>query len=208
MNSVLDSKRDEQQATAEPGQDPVGLLRRFHFGEPAAAGQTAMPEPSVLPALLNDYRDATVIRYQYPLYLAPADGSETTDLARPVSEHFATAIVGFALGPDDARILRDNLPWIERYLKEALGDDGPLAAPELFAEAAAAMQAIRARPSMLSPVLSNALGPIRITAPANPARNPRVFARVIRSDGTKTWASGSTSSGTTAMVTPAKPEAT
>ena len=141
MNSVLDSKRDEQQATAEPGQDPVGLLRRFHFGEPAAAGQTAMPEPSVLPALLNDYRDATVIRYQYPLYLAPADGSETTDLARPVSEHFATALEGFALGPDDARILRDNLPWIERYLKEALGDDGPLAAPELFAEAAAAMQA-------------------------------------------------------------------
>ena len=141
MNSVLDSKRDEQQAAAEPGQDPVGLLRRFHFGEPAAAGQTAMPEPSVLPALLNDYRDASVIRYQYPLYLAPADDSETAELARPVSEHLAAALEDFALGADDARILRDNLPWIERFLKEALGDEGPADAPELFARAAAAMQA-------------------------------------------------------------------
>jgi hypothetical protein len=141
MNSVLDSKPDEQQAAAEPGRDPVGLLRRFHFGEPAAAGQTAMPDASVLPALLNDYRDASVIRYQYPLYLAPAGGGETTDLARPVSEHFATAIEAFALGTDDARILRDNLPWIERFLKEALGDAGPVDAPELFARAAAAMQA-------------------------------------------------------------------
>lgn len=140
MNSVLDSQRDEPPA-AGTAADPVGLLRRFHFGEPAAAGQTAMPDPSVLPALLNDYRDASVIRYQYPLYLAPASDGGGADLARPVSDHFAAALADFALGADDARILRDNLPWIERYLKEALGDAGPVDAPELFAQAAAALQA-------------------------------------------------------------------
>ncbi len=143
MNSVLESKRDEQQATGgatDTGKDSLSLLRRFHFGEPAAAEQTTMPGPAVLPALLNAYRDASVIRYQYPLYLAPADVADTADLARPISEFFAAALQNFAPSDDDARILRDNLPWLERYLKESLDDSGPADAVELFASAAAAMQ--------------------------------------------------------------------
>ncbi len=143
MNSVLESNSNEQQVAGnatDASKDTLGLLRRFHFGEPVAAEQTAKPEPAVLPALLNAYRDASVIRYQYPLYLAPAQECATADLARPISEYFGTAIQAFALGDDDARILRDNLPWLERYLKEALGDSGPADAAELFARAAAAMQ--------------------------------------------------------------------
>ncbi len=144
MNSVLESKNDVPQAAthgADATRDTVGLLRRFHFGEPAAAKRTTLPAASVLPSLLNAYRDASVIRYQYPLYLAPPADCETTELARPISEFFGAALQAFAPGEDDARILRDNLPWLERFLKESLGDAGPADAAELFAGAAAAMQA-------------------------------------------------------------------
>lgn len=144
MNSVVESKRDEQQAAGaavDSGEDLLSLLRRFHFGEPGAVEQTLLPPQSVLPALLNAYRDASVIRYQYPLYLAPADGSDTDPLARPVGEHFAATLEAASPGADQARILKDNLPWIERFLRERLAGTGPVAAPGLFAEAAAAMQA-------------------------------------------------------------------
>jgi ferredoxin len=40
---------------------------------------------------------------------------------------------------DDARILKDNLPWIERYLRQKLDGPDPVDANDLFAEAAAAM---------------------------------------------------------------------
>jgi hypothetical protein len=144
MNSVLESKQNVSRTagtSASLDADTIGLLRRFHFGEPTAASQTALPDASVLPALLNGYRDASVIRYQYPLFLAPPGASDTAELARPVSEMLGAALQTFAPGDDDARILRDNLPWLERHLKEALIDSGPAAAAELFAAAAAAMQA-------------------------------------------------------------------
>ena len=49
---------------------------------------TTLPAATVLPALLNPYRDASAIRYQYPLYLAPPDGTEEIVLAQSVSELF------------------------------------------------------------------------------------------------------------------------
>jgi ferredoxin len=137
MNSVLESNNDERNET---GNVTVSLLRRFHFGEPAAAEITKKPPAAVLPALLNAYRDASVIRYQYPLYLVPPGDGTESELARPVSEYFSAAIEAFAPAADDARILRDNLPWIERFLKQELGDSGPVDAPSLFAAASAAMQ--------------------------------------------------------------------
>ena len=143
MNSVLESKHDDPQVAGDAvtaGTDTLGLLRRFHFGEPVAAGQTAVPAPSVLPALLNAYRDPSVIRYQYPLYLAPPDDAGAAEIARPVSEHFAATLDAFAPGADEARILKDNLPWVERYLKETLGEAGPVDARQLFNEAASALQ--------------------------------------------------------------------
>ncbi|MDJ0813750.1 MAG: ferredoxin [Woeseiaceae bacterium] len=144
MNSVLESKNGIQQAEGDTTSESKGtlrLLRRFHFGEPAAVGKTTRPAPTVLPALLNAYRDASVIRYQYPLYLAPVGDRDVAKLARPISEFFGAALQTFAPGEEDARILRDNLPWLERYLKDALGDAGPSDAADLFAQAAAAMQA-------------------------------------------------------------------
>ena len=134
MNSVIDSKQDQPDGAAEQ----IGLLRRFHYGEPGAAASTVPPGDGILPALLNPYRDASAIRYQYPLYLAPPGGEG--DLARPLSEFFAQAVEAFALGADDARILRDNLPWIERFVRRKLDGPDPADAPTLYAEAAAALQ--------------------------------------------------------------------
>ena len=129
MNSVSESKNDV-----------IDLLRRFHYGEPAAAANTTLPAGAVLPALLNAYRDASTIRYQYPLYLIPPDGTTLTVLAKPASEHFSDALEALAPDAGDARILKDNLPWIERYLRQKLDGPDPVDAVELFAKAAAAMQ--------------------------------------------------------------------
>jgi ferredoxin len=118
----------------------IDVLRRFHYGEPAAAASTTLPQGAVLPALLNPYRDASSIRYQYPLYLAPPDDTNTGVLAKPVGEHLSDSLQEFAPGAEDARILKDNLPWIERFMRQKLQGPDPVDAPGLFAEAAAALQ--------------------------------------------------------------------
>jgi ferredoxin len=118
----------------------MNLLRRFHFGEPTAAAETRQPNGAVLPALLNAYRDASAIRYQYPLYLVPPGGERSPLLAKPVSEHLRDSLESFAPADENARILKDNLPWIERYLRQNLDDTNPVDAGELFAKAADAMR--------------------------------------------------------------------
>jgi len=143
MNSLLESKHDVLNMTGTKGgvdADVIDQLRRFHYGEPAAAANTTLPSGAVLPALLNAYRDASAIRYQYPLYLIPPDGTTLSVLALPAGEHLVESLEALAPDADDARILKDNLPWIERYLRQKLKSPDPVDAPELFAEAAAAMQ--------------------------------------------------------------------
>jgi hypothetical protein len=143
MNSVPDKKNDKVDMGESEGSDGanvIDLLRRFHYGEPVATANTTRPEGAVLPALLNPYRDASGIRYQYPLYLAPPDGTDQVTLAKPASEHLLDSIEALAPGEDNARILKDNLPWIDRYIRQKLEDPDPVDAPALFAEAAAALQ--------------------------------------------------------------------
>ncbi|MEJ2273473.1 MAG: hypothetical protein P8Y01_02705, partial [Woeseiaceae bacterium] len=124
----------------EVGADYIDTLRRFHYGEPAAAQATRRPEGAVLPALLNPYRDAATIRYRYPLYLAPYDAPDEAPLATPLAQHLAQSIATFAPGDDEARILKDNLPWLERHLRNALTAPDPVAAPASFEAAAAALE--------------------------------------------------------------------
>ena len=143
MNSIPESKHEslniaEGQGAADT--DVIDLLRRFHYGEPLAAANTTPPAGSVLPALLNAYRDSSAIRYQYPLYLIPPDGTTLPVLALPAGEHLVESLQALAPDADDARILKDNLPWIERYLRQKLESPDPVDAPELFAQAAAALQ--------------------------------------------------------------------
>jgi len=143
MNSVTEKKHDEAdmgEAESGDGASAIDVLRRFHYGEPAATSSTTKPASGVLPALLNPYRDASAIRYQYPLYLAPPDGTDHATLAKPASEYLLESLEALAPGDDEARILKDNLPWIERYIRQKLEDPDPVDAPALFAEAAAAMQ--------------------------------------------------------------------
>ena len=143
MNSVTENKHDVLDMAGSEGDadtDVIERLRRFHYGEPAASANTTRPEGAVLPALLNAYRDASAIRYQYPLYLVPPDGTTGSMLAKPASEHLSDSLEALAPNADDARILKDNLPWIERYLRQTLDGPDPVDAPSLFAQAAAALQ--------------------------------------------------------------------
>jgi ferredoxin len=143
MDSAVQNKQDAVDVKGNESVDDgdrINVLRRFHYGEPAAVANTELPAGSVLPALLNPYRDASAIRYQYPLYLAPPDGSADATLAQPVSEHFSAVLETFAPGEDDAKILKDNLPWIERYLRQELEGSDPVDAPTLFTAAATALQ--------------------------------------------------------------------
>jgi len=143
MNSVTENKQNEADIGESEGDEDASVidaLRRFHYGEPAATASTTRPAGALLPALLNPYRDASAIRYQYPLYLAPPDESDQAVLAKPAGDHLLGAINELAPGDDDAKILKDNLPWIERYIRQHLEDPDPVDAPGMFAKAAAAMQ--------------------------------------------------------------------
>lgn len=137
----MDSVAESKQAENEDGAGVINLLRRFHYGEPSAAASTSAPAGAILPALLNPYRDSSAIRYQYPLYLAPLDDSEETLLAMPLGEHLSASIETFAPGAEQSKILKDNLPWLERYLRQKLTGPDPVDAPSLFAEAVDALQA-------------------------------------------------------------------
>jgi len=143
MNSVTEDKQgaaDASPAQPESGSDPIDLLRRFHYGEPTAAAATSPPNGTILPALLNPYRESAAIRYQYPLYLAPADSPANADLAKPLTEFLAESVHAFAPGDDEARILKDNLPWVERYLRRKMAGADPVDAPALLTEATRALQ--------------------------------------------------------------------
>ena len=143
MNAVTDNKQDEvDMGGSEDGDSAsaIDALRRFHYGEPVATANTTKPAGDVLPALLNPYRDASAIRYQYPLYLAPPDGADETTLAKPAGEYLLDLLETLAPGDADARILKDNFPWIERHIRQQLKDADPLDAAAVFAAAAAAMQ--------------------------------------------------------------------
>jgi ferredoxin len=141
MNSVTETKLDDgEMPAANNVASVIDVLRHFHYGEPVASKTTTRITGSVLPALLNPYRDSSAIRYQYPLYLVPPDGTDAAELARPAGEYMANSLEALTLSENDARILKDNLPWIERYIRQKLTDPDPVDAPALFAQAAAAMQ--------------------------------------------------------------------
>ena len=143
MNSVTEKKQNEAdmgESEAGDGASVIDMLRRFHYGEPAATANTAKPTGGILPALLNPYRDASAIRYQYPLYLAPPGGTDQAMLAKPAAEYLFDSLEELTLGENDARILKDNLPWIERYIRQKLQDPDPVDALAVFDAAAEAMQ--------------------------------------------------------------------
>lgn len=144
MNSATDDKKPAVEAGPtfddSDNEDIIDVLRRFHYGEPRAIRSTQPPGETILPALLNPYRDASAIRYQYPIYLLPPGEAVDSVLARPLSEHLSDALQALAPGDGESRILKDNLPWLERYLRQKLVGSDPVDAPALMKEASAALQ--------------------------------------------------------------------
>ena len=121
-------------------------LRHFHLGDPVAKDQLEVLGDDCLPALLAPFRDTSRLRYDYPLYLFPADtedGDKSPDeLACPLSQRLQQVTAGFAPGADSARILKDHLSWLERHLRQELRRSvAPKDAAALMAEACAALQA-------------------------------------------------------------------
>jgi len=96
------------------------ILRHFHLGNPAVSAQLEKISSDYLPALLSAYRDTSQLRYDYPLYLCPCDATNSVSLslAKPMSNFFQERVAMFAPGADSALLLKDNIPWLERHLRD------------------------------------------------------------------------------------------
>ena len=119
-------------------------LRHFHLGNPSVKEEVQQVGSDFLPALLEPYRDVSRLRYDYPLFLFNAEQSEVNptpeQLAKPVGEVLQECVASFAPGDDSARILKDNLPWVERELRQQLvGVEGPVVASDLVKAATEAL---------------------------------------------------------------------
>jgi len=131
---------------AKATREQLFVLRHFHLGDPAARGQLERVGGDMLPALLAQFRDSSLLRYDYPLILLPADFAEgrqpAEDLARPLSRWLRETVAEFAPEEGTARILKDHLPWLERDLRRRLVDtEGPVEAQALLREAGQDLQA-------------------------------------------------------------------
>jgi ferredoxin len=127
-------------------QQIMHVLRHFHLGNPSVKDAVKPVSSDHLPALLEPYRDITRLRYDYPLFLYPAEGTaidrKPEELARPLSAFLQEAIAGFAPGEESARILKDNLAWLEREARQRLNEtEGPISARPLLQEATRALLA-------------------------------------------------------------------
>jgi len=92
----------------------------------------------LLPALLASYRDTSQLRYDYPLFLKPSFSSQldTSELTQTLSGFLSEQVESFAKNPDSARILKDNLPWLERHLRNQVRKiEGPTAIAPLLEKA-------------------------------------------------------------------------
>jgi len=91
--------------------------------------------------LLFPFRDPARVRNDYPLFLFAPDRIEDDHLYAPLADLLKQLTDGIARGGEDAQLLKDNLPRLERYLRDALTDtDSPVDATTLLADAAKAVE--------------------------------------------------------------------
>ncbi|MEN8170826.1 MAG: ferredoxin [Pseudomonadota bacterium] len=129
---------------SEATQQIMHTLRHFHLGNPSVRDAVQRVGSDFLPALLEPYRDVSRLRYDYPLFLFDAAQSEANpnpeQQAKPIAEVLGETVASFAPGGDSARILKDNLPWLERELRQKLVNvEGPVSATALVKDATEAM---------------------------------------------------------------------
>lgn len=130
---------------AQATRELMFTLRHFYLGDPAAKEKLERPAEDLLPALLDTFRDTSRLRYHYPLILfAPEpnnDAQGPEELVQPFSEWIKGATTSFAPGEEAARILKDHLPWIERWIRHQLHQiEGPTDAARLLGEVPGALQ--------------------------------------------------------------------
>ncbi|MCK5878033.1 MAG: hypothetical protein KAG43_10385, partial [Candidatus Marithrix sp.] len=121
----------------EIADDEEHSLRRFHLGDPHVANNTTTK--NYVPALLHAYRDASKVRYDYPLFLYPTAEANAEQLAKSATSELWNLVESFAPGSENARILKDNIPRLERYLRENL-PEGPVPAIPALSQAGQFLQ--------------------------------------------------------------------
>lgn len=121
----------------ENSKELMRTLRHFFLGDPVAKKQVEAVDGDFLPALLNPFRDVTKVRYDYPLYLCPPGKAKKGEpLAKPLALFLRDAVA------DDSRILKDNLAWIERSIRQELSaQEAPVDAQPLLTAAADGLHA-------------------------------------------------------------------
>ncbi len=101
-------------------------LHHFHLGDPSVERETLSINSEHLPALLSPFRDSSKIRYDYPLILFTRHSQYHEQHAQPLASFFKEHIEGFAPEENSARILKDNLDWLEFTIRQEIeGLEGP-----------------------------------------------------------------------------------
>lgn len=129
---------------SEPAdEDILYTLRHFHLGDPTTVKTSETIGDDYVPALLHAYRDNSIVRYDYPLFLYAADcvDVEAKQLAKPISRVLQELVESYAPSAEAARILKDNLPCIERELRQKLKKtEAPVEAISLLSKAGQTLQ--------------------------------------------------------------------
>lgn len=101
------------------------------------AGSAAAGLAGVLPVQLAPFRDLTLVRTSYPLFLFPAGKGDDPRLSAPLADLLTELVGAFAPGADQATVLKDNLVRFERLVVELMADrNGPTPAAEVFNQGA------------------------------------------------------------------------
>ncbi len=101
-------------------------LHHFHLGDPSVDRETLTIDSEYLPALLSPFRDVSKIRYDYPLILFSRHSPYCEQHAQPLASFLKEHLDSFAPGENSARILKDNLDWLEYAIRRQLaGLQGP-----------------------------------------------------------------------------------
>ncbi len=130
---------------AQTTRELMFTLRHFYLGDPSAKDKLEPVGEDFLPALLSPFRDASKLRYAYPLFLLPpeaADGNqEASELTTPIAEYLQQSVESFAKDAESARILKDNLAWMERHIRQRLREnEAPVEARPILQDAGEALQ--------------------------------------------------------------------
>lgn len=124
---------------ASGDQETLKTLRRFHLAGPLPEPEEAWLDMDILPALLHPYRDASAVRSDYPLVLLPetaepAPGGDAAEFCLSLPDFLQS----MAARAESTRVLADNLPRLERQVRE--DNEGTTDARNRLAEAGTALR--------------------------------------------------------------------